>query len=581
MGKPATLTRRLDLLRFLKQAHSSSHFAHSQQLPQNTSSSSLPITPAKSQIYVLGNPSADLDSILSAIVYSYFATRVISYSPVTVSSSPRREGGEKILRQYIPLIDLPDVHAGKELARLRPEFVTALRLAVGWDGSESEVGGEEEADNSMLENSVLTVADLKEQLLLSLGGNPTGASGEKSEAQAPGDRHYNEAAPGNINNVTEELKNLNVMLVDWNALPKLPSNGGKRGIDGLSDAVPELKLSVVGCIDHHDDECFVSRESESHLHDPCCIQTGVGSCMSLVVRELRAQGLWVDLVPLSSHPHPGLDPETAQEQAVIYEAQAAKLAMAAILIDTANMTAKGRVSTVDTAAVTFLEAKIQAGIDAHLRSNPQSAVSGTGWDRQAFYDAIALAKENSVENLTVLEVLGRDYKEWTETIAASTGSSAIKNNKTVKLGVCCIVKPLSWLMEKCAREYETIATTPKDDTSSTAPLSKYLSSFAAEKHLDLVAVMTAFRSPEPESEFRRELLLYNLNRDCLDGLKRFEAAAIGELGLEDGIWTVNFASLDAGDDTGRYMRIWRQTDVSKSRKQVAPLLRRAFCGAGI
>ncbi|OJD23112.1 hypothetical protein ACJ73_05531 [Blastomyces percursus] len=578
MGKPATLTRRLDLLHFLNQAHSSSHFTYSQQFPPNSSSSSLPITPAKSQIYVLGNPSADLDSILAAIVYSYFATRLVSSSPVTVTSSPRRKGGEKALRQYIPLINLPDVHAGKELARLRPEFVEALRLAVGWDGS--EVRGEEEVDSHVLEHSVLTVADLKEQLLLSLGGNPTGASGE-NEAQAAGNRYYNEAAPGNINNAAEEAKSLNVMLMDWNALPKLPSNGGERGIEGLSDAVPELKLSVVGCIDHHDDECFVSKESKSHLHDPYCIQTGVGSCMSLVVRELRAQGLWADLVPLSSHPHTSLDPETARDQAAIYEAQVAKLAIAAILIDTANMTAKSKVSSVDTAAVTFLEAKIQAGLDAHLRRNPPSAASSTGWDRQAFYNAIALAKENSIENLTVSEVLGRDYKEWTETVVTSTGSSAINNNKTVKLGVCCIVKPLSWLMEKCAREYETLATTPTDNTSSTAPLSKYLSSFAAEKHLDLVAVMTAFRSPKPESEFRRELLIYNLNRDCLDGLKRFEAAAIGELGLEDGIWTGHFSSPDAGDDAGRCMRIGRQTDVSKSRKQVAPLLRRTLCDARV
>ncbi|PGH04244.1 hypothetical protein GX51_03589 [Blastomyces parvus] len=578
MGKPATFTRRLDLLRFLKQAHSSSHFAHPQQFHLNTHSPSLPITLAKSQVYVLGNPSADLDSIISAIVYSYFATRVVSSSPVTVSSSPRREAGEKILRQYIPLIDLPDVHAGKELARLRPEFVTALRLAVGWDGR--EVRAEEETDNSVLENSVLTVADLKEQLLLSLSGNPTGANGG-IEARAAANRHSNKTAPGNINNDAEELKNLNFMLVDWNALPNLPCNGGKHGIEGISHVLPDLNLSIVGCIDHHDDECFVSRESDSHPHDPCCIQPGVGSCVSLVVRELRAQGLWADLVPLSSHPHPAVDQETPQDQAAIYEAQVAKLAMAAILIDTANMTAESKVSAVDTAALTFLEAKIQAGINAHLRSNPHSAVNGISWDRQAFYDSIALAKENSVENLTVREVLGRDYKEWTETIATSTGSSTITNNKTVKLGVCCIVKPLSWLMGKCSREQETVATTPTDDTSSTAPLFTHLASFAADKQLDLVAVMTTFRSPAPESEFRRELLLYILNRDCLDGLNRFREAAIGELGLQDGTWTGHFASLDASDDTGRCMRIWRQTDVSKSRKQVAPLLRRTFCGAEI
>ncbi|KAG5291659.1 exopolyphosphatase [Histoplasma ohiense] len=574
MSKPRTVTRRLDLLRFLKQAHAFPyHYSHSHDLPP-VLPSSLSIAPVRSPVYVLGNPSADLDSIISAIIYSYFATRAVPAGPSTIASSPGRQGNDMVLRQHIPLINLPDVHAGQELKRLRPEFFTALGLAVGWDGSRATGDGslakrgtdEVEA----LEGSVLTVADLKERLLLSALGSP-GDACRRNENEASDRRGYNEAASRRTSHAADEQTNLDVMMVDWNTLPKLPLNGGKGGIEGISDALPGLVISVVGCIDHHDNESFVPREPASHPHDPYCIQTGVGSCMSLVVRELRAQGLWADNVSFSD-PFAALDEETPADETAIYEAQAAKLAMAAILIDTVNMTAKSKVSAVDTASVAFLEAKIQAGVDAHLRSKSQSSAAGASWDRQSFYEAIALAKENSVENLTVLEALGRDYKEWTEIIATKTEPPGINNTKTVKLGICSIVKPLSWLMEKCDRESKGVA--PNDT------LLEYLSSFAAEKNLDLVVVMTAFRMPEPKAVFRRELLLYALNRKCLNGVERFHAVAVGELGLEEGIWTGHFTYPVFGDRDGSYLRVWRQIDVSKSRKQVAPLLRETLRGVG-
>ncbi|EDN02669.1 predicted protein [Histoplasma mississippiense (nom. inval.)] len=413
--------------------------------------------PVKSPVYVLGNPSADLDSIISAIIYSYFATRAVPASPSTIASSPGRQGS--------------DVHAGQELKRLRPEFFTALGLAVGWDGSRATGDGSLAKKGTdaveALEGSVLTVADLKERLLLSALGSP-GDACRRNENEASDRRGYNEAGSRRNSHAADEQTNLDVMMVDWNALPKLPSNGGKGGIEGLSDALPGLGICVVGCIDHHDNESFVPREPASHPLDPYCIQTGVGSCMSLVVRELRAQGLWADNVSFLD-PCAALDEESPADETAIYEAQAAKLAMAAILIDTVNMTAKSKVSTVDTAAVAFLEAKIQAGVDAHLRSKSQSSAAGASWDRQSFYDAIALAKENSVENLTVLEALGRDYKEWTEIIDTKTEPPGINNTKAVKLGICSIVKPLSWLMEKCDRESKDFA--PNDT------FFKYLSSF--------------------------------------------------------------------------------------------------------
>ena len=71
------------------------------------SSASQPLTA------VLGNTSADLDSFISAVVFAYFHTK-----------KPSSES-----RIYIPLLNLTDV-SSSELWRLRPEYGTALRLAV-------------------------------------------------------------------------------------------------------------------------------------------------------------------------------------------------------------------------------------------------------------------------------------------------------------------------------------------------------------------------------------------------------------------------------------------------------------------
>ncbi|ODH12571.1 hypothetical protein ACO22_08133, partial [Paracoccidioides brasiliensis] len=610
-----TLTQRTDLLRFLKQACSSSPLL-SQQSPPISTSSSIPVPQSKCQIYVLGNPSADLDSIISAIIYSYFATRVVSSASTDASSSPSssRNGGKEksILRQYIPLIYLPDVHAGKELARLRPEFVTALRLAVGWDRRGRGGGGgggggggvtdsweDQKVDDEELGRCVLTTADLKETLMVSWAGPRKGR--EKEMTDKRNDEDTISQNENNSSNPSEEQKSLNVMMVDWNVMPKVPPNGDVRVIEGLSDALPGLHLSIVGCIDHHEDEAFVSRNIPLHPMDPCCIETGIGSCTSLVIRELRAAGLWTDESSSSSYTttfgmetltNSSNDPllRDSKDLSSFHEAQVAKLAMAAILVDTANMTAKGKVSAVDTAAVQFLETKIQAGISAHFRdAKPKCPGSSSGkgnldWDRQAFYDEIAKAKENSVDNLTVLEVLGRDYKEWTDTLVSKPSASS-SGDPTVKFGICCMVKPLSWLVEKCIQESKAAT-----DKPTTKTLLKYLSLFVRQRDIDLVAIMTAFRT-EPTREFRRELLIYVLNRGCVPATERFETAAVGELGLEEGIWTSTDADADwirdpplstragaNGEDEGCYMRVWRQKDVSKSRKQVAPLLRSTLNG---
>lgn len=447
MGLPT----RLGLLQFLKNAFQSHQ------------------KPSICPIYVLGNPSADLDSIISAIVYAYFSTRECD-SPANC------------LRQYIPVINLPDVPSGKELRRLRPEFATALRLATD---SMSGIKAENhiELESSILSDGAFTVADWKE----SLGASHKLDSTEKS---------ISDQRPGH----------LELMMVDWNALPRM-SNG--HGIEGLSNIHEDIDVRVVGCIDHHVDESFVPPSSSLSPFDNRVIQTGVGSCTSLIVRDLRSRGLWHDHSSARADVHAFTGDENIPQEdvAAIYESQVAKLALAAVLIDTANMTAEDKVSDVDHAAVDFLESKIQRGIQAqkvHGRSNE--------WNRTQFYEEILHAKRTSLENLTVQEALGRDFKEWTETTMSGTA------REDVKLGICSVVSPISCLISKAAG-----STKGKNDNINGEDIFfDELKQFAVNRNLDVVVVMTAFPSSNPEKPFQRELLVWALNEKSVDSIRRFE-----------------------------------------------------------
>ncbi|KAI1952637.1 Exopolyphosphatase [Ophidiomyces ophidiicola] len=441
--------------------------------------------------YVLGNPSADLDSIISAILFSYFS-----------ASNPQRESN--ISHQYVPVINLPNVPSGRALGKLRPEFVTALRLATNETGQD---------DEELLKKNILTLASLKEQL------------------------HSSDKPP-------KPAQPINVFMTDWNALSAFAN--GTRGIEGISGTI-----SVKGCIDHHEDEKFVPLDVGLR-----CIQTGVGSCTSLVVRELQSRGLWEDSrfrdAALSEKADP--PPET-------YESQVAKLALAAILADTVNMTAKDKVSEVDRRAVSFLENKIRQAED-------------TVWDRNDFYEQIIQAKNASVDNLTINEVLGRDYKDWIDQIIRPVSSN---QSMSVKTGICSVVRSLSWLFVKSTEENGTHG-------ASQSPVGSFLYSlhnFALSRNLDVVAVMTAYNS-QPGDKFHRELLLYVPNDAYIQHLATFKALATDALGLKMKMGKQYQApnSLAAFQPrTPLLVHVWDQENVSKSRKQVAPLLRSIMTGA--
>ena len=421
--------------------------------------------PSSSLTLVLGNPSADLDSFISALVFAYF------YSTNFKQDNTRR--------LFLPILNLP-VTPSSELWRFRPEFRTVLELSL-------RSSQNHEHYESVLQQLV-TIADIR------------------SAAGSPFRRLF--LSQGSKDTSSDEKTNM--VLVDHNTL----------SIPTVEIREVANKVSVVACIDHHDDEGFVL----SHA-SPRIIRTGIGSCTSLVVKHLRDQKIW----------------QSTENVGALFEL--AKLALAPILIDTANLTAEGKVSQTDREVVAFLESEILP----HLGSESSGSES---WNRDDFYKAIAESKNKSLDFLTIGEILDRDYKEWNETT----------NHKCqLQLGISSCVKPLGWLIDRA---------------DSVEAFQNEIDEFArAEpRHLSIFGLMTAFTSED--GTFKRELLVVAFDEAGTQVLQRFNGSASRTLRLEP--WNDRPELLEpAGklQEDGAKIRVWAQGDVSQSRKQVAPILR--------
>ncbi|RMJ27684.1 exopolyphosphatase [Aspergillus sp. HF37] len=444
----------------------------------------------KPPIYVVGNPSADLDSIVSAIVYSYFAHQR------TPASAPR---------SHIPLLNVPSIPSGSELCRLRPEFVKALWLSTNRPATSDEEKWENtpESAGELLAEHIITVDDF-----------------------ATHSRQYGK---------DNEQLCADVTMVDWNALPVQI----ERGVGSLT-GLGNVHFSVVGYVDHHEYEGFVpSPDAMTSLHQYPAIIQPVGSCASLIVAWLKDSKLW-------------REPEAEAEET---HKQLARLALSPILIDTANLTAESKVTDTDRTAVDILLGTLLLD-DANVTSVTRAT-------QNEIYNQVLEAKQASLDLLTVDEILDRDFKQWAETTAQGAA--------TLQLGFCSVVKPIQWVIRKAGG--------PESFLDS-------LSSFSASRALDIVVVMTAFGS---DDKFCRELFVCALRGGLAVEMleSEFIPEASSRLGLRDwypaegdgmdqmeaqGIRSA--LNADAGKD-GHWKRLWVQADVSKSRKQVAPLLRSA------
>lgn len=293
---------------------------------------------------------------------------------------------------------------------------------------------------------------------------------------------------------------------------------------------------VVGTIDHHQDEGTVPQDCE-----PRIIRTS-GSCASLVVDYFK--GSW-DALLLSSPPSFWGDAEAVGAKS--WDAEVAMLALAPILIDTTNLTDTARVTPGDVDAVQYLEQKAGFGVVAAEEDRDEEEAGRVYcYDRDAYFQAISKEK-GDIDELSLKDILRKDYKQWTET-----------EHEPVSLGICSVVKSIGYLISRA---------------ESRVLFLEDLHHFAKERQLSVIAVMT---TPIFEGALTRELLVWGVDERGVEAVKRFETSSRDLLGL--GKWDLGVLDdVDRGEEAG-YRRCWEQKRVEHSRKQVAPLLREALLG---
>jgi exopolyphosphatase len=432
---------------------------------------------SESTVLVMGNPSADLDSFVSAVVTTYFHN---------ISSTTQVPGR----KTYIPLLNLPAVRS-RDLWRLRPEFGVALRLALGETSTDVNQGKSGEQGKTPVLEELITLADIKEDTTSPLHQVFSTSDREQRDRKQP------------------------LFLVDHNA-PSIP---------GISDALVSTRFELTACIDHHVDENVIPTTAE-----PRTITTGIGSCTSLVVQHLRDRGLWPSLDDSSS----------AQDRQSLREL--ATLALAPIVIDTSNLKATGdKCSDTDREAVRFLE----SFISGHKSSDPSPATtsSTTDFNRSDFHHVINTVKANSLDLLTMPEIFDRDYKAWTEQTATQ--------GTEISIGISSLVKSLSWLIEHAG---------------GVDPFLDAIEGFAMDENRRLGVFCMLTRT----GDGRKEVVVLGFDeavKGAADELER-----VGEE-LKLGQWDGNTELMHACEKRFGQCRIWYMGDTSKSRKQVAPLLR--------
>ncbi|KAL7627507.1 Exopolyphosphatase [Parahypoxylon ruwenzoriense] len=292
--------------------------------------------------------------------------------------------------------------------------------------------------------------------------------------------------------------------------------------------------SVVGCIDHHEDEGVVPRDAEVRVVEKS------GSCMSLVVEQCAEA--WDGMMSREN-----CGPEEEEEKHI--NAQLAYLALAPILIDTTNLGNRDKTTAHDERAVAVAEAK--------LALDPQAA-----YDRAQFFAHVSALKED-ISRLPFRDVLRKDYKEWDEEAAVvprSYGSAKVSGEgrkPKLKLGTSSIPQSFAFLVRKAGGEGQFV---------------EELDAWCAEKDVDVVAVLTTCKNG---GEFRRELLVWGrTGPEAVGAAKKFAEAYGERLGL--GAW--DGGRLDAEDGDGSWRRCWTQARLENSRKQIAPMLREVLKG---
>ncbi|KAM3074626.1 Exopolyphosphatase [Clarireedia jacksonii] len=368
--------------------------------------------------FVVGNESADLDSICSAVTLAYIRT----FSP---STSPSRA-------TYIPLSNLPRTDLS-----LRTELKPVLSRA------------------NLRASDLITLSDFSLQAL--------------------------------------KAENTRWVLVDHNSLQgELGTVFGKR---------------VVGCVDHHDDEGKVRPVEDCEREGEMRVLKKTGSCASLVVEWARKS--WDEMTKGDMEGSGKMDRELAY------------LALGPVLVDTYALKSDKTTGS-DRETVDYLEGLIKD--------------SEEGYDREAFFDEVMKAKEN-IDDLSMRDILRKDYKQWSKTDTA--------------VGISSVVKNMEWVVDKDGGKEQFL---------------EEVKAWMKEKELNLCILMSAYME---EGQLKRELFAFGTGVYGADFIEKFEKVGAEALGLK----TWKDGSMNStGEEEA--MACWQVTKVENSRKQVAPLVRR-------
>lgn len=423
---------------------------------------------------VLGNPSCDLDSFISAFTLSYF---------YNARPDPSKYHQHSI---YVPVLNLPFVDKG-DLWRLRPEFGVAFRGA--FDGltptstkdlSKQNADDHRQREQKLLER-MITVHEL---------ANTKNTIPSLRQAFQPSER---------LDNTISHDK-IDVILVDHNA----------PAVENINLEDLKSRFNLVGCIDHHVEENIVPQSAH-----PRIVRLGIGSCMSLVTEHLRKLNLWTA--------HPDANGELGIQQI-------ARLSLAPILIDTWNLKAPGdRVSDIDRDQVAFLDAQ-----------------TGPDFDRDDLFQQATTAKNESPNLLHMDEIFARDYKSYAE---------EFDNDELLNIGIGSTVKDFEWMSNHAGGSEKLV-----DE------IVKY--SRHGVKLLEIFGLLT-------RSGDRKQVAMFAFGTQGRKAVELFEKQA-KELQLE--VWAQDKQLVSSFDQKigKNSWKIWWMNDTSKSRKQVAPLIRAAL-----
>ncbi|KAK7545013.1 uncharacterized protein J3D65DRAFT_46514 [Phyllosticta citribraziliensis] len=282
---------------------------------------------------------------------------------------------------------------------------------------------------------------------------------------------------------------------------------------------------VAGCIDHHDDENKVPKDTAD---EPRVIEVS-GSCTSLVTEYMRPFWDHLSSEGLSSGAaHGQSDGNVVVNDAYqinLWDAQVAKLALASVLIDTSNLRSTTKTTDHDVKAVKYLEAKI--------------TLQDSKFDKDKLFAEISHAKQD-IGGMRLYDILRKDYKQW--------------DDDGFQLGISSCVKPVEFLRSKV-----------KEERGDEHLFWQALGRYTGDRGVELYSIMTSYS--DENGEHQRQLLLWALSEKGKRAAETFAESAAEELGLEElvGEWV----AADVG-----WKKVWRQKNLGASRKQVAPLLRK-------